>query len=173
MSPEQGILDQNTPYQDWNLSWETQKLWSRIPPSPALHPRLELLVEVFVLRTGVWRLQLYPPMIPSPSLFPLIHCCDEKVDSHEIWIKVWFISQIRDELNTEWPCCWDVIVVDSSVELGYAIWYVPDNHLDVTIRSNAGYSRRILVSKDNYDYMTIFYNRDSNNLRAIQSNPVG
>ena len=63
--------------------------------------------------------------------------------------------------------------MDANVELGYAIWYVPDNHLDVTIRANAGYSRRILVSKDNYDYMTIFYNRDSDNLRAIQSNPVG
>ena len=123
-------------------------------------------------------------VIPSRSLFPtsahaihagsvLIRCYREKFDCHEIWIKFWLISQIRDALNTEWPCCWDVIVVDSSVELGYAIWYVPDNHLDITIRSNAGYSRRILVSKDNYDYMTIFYNRDSNNLRAIQSNPVG
>lgn len=83
-----------------------------------------------------------------------------------------FILKIRNELNTQWPCCWDVIVVDASVELGYAIWYVPDNHLDITIRTFAGHARRVLVSKDNYDYMTIVYDRNGDNVRAIQSNPI-
>lgn len=50
---------------------------------------------------------------------------------------------------------------------------MPDHHLDLTIRAQAGHARRVLVSKDNYDYMTIFYNRNSQNYDAIINAQIG